>query len=134
MKMAKRVFTASITIALLLCAAAVFAQMEELRNSTPMQRAKLQTVFMQRKLNLAPGQVKQVQSINLKYAEQMEPVIKGTGGKLKKMREANAINEAKDNELKAVLSGDQYQAYLASKEEMRQAMVEKIKQKLGSAD
>jgi len=134
MKLVKSVFTASITVVLLLCAAAVFAQMEELRNSTPMQRAKLQTFFMQKRLNLAPGQVKQVQGINLKYAEQMEPIIRGNGGKLKKARQANAINEAKDNELRTVLSGEQYQAYLASKEEMHQAMVEKLRQKLGGAN
>ena len=134
MRLAKCVFTASITTALLLCAAAVFAQMEELRNSTPMQRAKLQTVIMQKKLNLAPSQVQQVQKINLKYAEKMEPIISGNEGKLKKARQANAINESKDNELKTVFSGEQFQMYLASKEEMRQAMAEKLKQELGGAD
>jgi hypothetical protein len=134
MKLAKRVFTASITITLLLCAAAVLAQMEGLRNSTPSQRARLQTAFMHRKLNLSPQQVKQVQKINLKYAEQMDPIIHGNEGKFKKARQAEAINEAKDNELKTVLSEEQYQTYLASREEMRQRMVEKLKEKRAGAD
>jgi hypothetical protein len=129
MKVTRHILTASVTITMLMYAVTVFAQMEELRNTTPIQRAKLQTAFMKMKLKLAPEQMKTVMGINLKYAQKMDPIIKGNGGKLRKATQASAIDEAKDNELQTVLSGEQYQAYMASKEEMRQRMVEKIKAK-----
>jgi len=131
MKQVRRPVAISIAIALMLCATAAFAQMEELRNSTPQQRAKLETAFMKMKLNLSRQQMERVLNINLKYAQQMDPIIKGNEGKLRKVRDASAINRAKDRDLQTVLSGDQYQAYLASKEEMRQRMVEKFRQKQG---
>ena len=133
MKPIRDIFAVSAAIALLLCAVPSFAQMDQLRNTTPLQRAKLETAFMKMKLNLAPSQMKPVMGINLKYAEQMDPIIKGNGGKLRKASEAREINEAKDNELQTVLSGEQFQAYMASKEEMRQQMVEKIKSKRSGA-
>jgi hypothetical protein len=129
MKVTRHVLAASVAITMLLYAVAVFAQMEELRNTTPAQRAKLQTALMKMKLNLAPEQMKKVMGINLKYAQQMDPIIKGSEGKLRKAAQARAIDEAKDNELQTALSGEQYQAYMAYKEEMRQRMVEKLKSK-----
>lgn len=129
MKVTRHVLTASVMIATLLYAVTVFAQMDELRNTTPAQRAKLQTAFMKMKLNLAPEQMKEVMNINLKYAQKMDPIMKGNEGKLRKAAQARAIDEAKDNELQGVLSGEQYQSYMASKEEMRQRMVEKLKSK-----
>ena len=129
MKPIRYIVAASAMMALLLSAAASFAQMDQLKNTTPVQRAKLQTALMKKKLNLARGQMKAVMGINLKYAQQMEPVIKGNGGKLKKAAQASAIDQAKDNELQSVLSPEQYQAYMASKEEMRQRMVEKLRSK-----
>jgi hypothetical protein len=133
MKLAKRIFTASIAITMVLCSSAVFAQMEELRNTTPVQRAKLQTAFMKKRLDLSKQQIPQVMNINLKYAKQMDPLIKGNEGKLKKTRQIMALGQAKDNELTKVLSPGQYEAYLASKEQMRQAMIDKIKQKQAGA-
>jgi hypothetical protein len=129
MKVTRHVLTASVMIATLLYAVTVFAQMDELRNTTPAQRAKLQTAFMKMKLNLAPEQMKVVMGINLKYAQKMDPILKGNEGKLRKAAQARAIDEAKDNELQGVLSGEQYQAYMTSKEEMRRRMVEKLKNK-----
>lgn len=129
MKAAKQILTVPITVILLLFSTAVFAQTEQLRNSTPLQRAKLETFFMKKRLNLTQGQTSQVMKINLKYAQQMDPVIKGNPGKLVKMRQMTAIRRAKDNELTKVLSPGQYQAYLASREQMRQQMVEKMMQK-----
>ncbi len=67
----------------------------------------------------------------MKYAQQMEPIIKGSEGKMRKARQVRAINQAKDDELKTVLSPQQYQGYLASKEQMRQRMIQKAKEKRG---
>ena len=48
-----------------------------------------------------------------------------------KMRQTMAIAKAKDNELTQVLTPAQYEAYLASKEQMQQKMIEKVMQKRG---
>lgn len=132
MKTAKLFFTASVAGALLFCTTAFSADMDALKHTTPEQRAKLQTLFMKKRLKLTQKQVPQVMDINLRYAQQMEPVLKGNEGKLAKMRQAASIRRAKDNELTSVLTPSQYQAYLASQEQMRQQMIEKVMQKRNS--
>lgn len=131
MNAGRQIFAASITITLLFFSAAVFAQMQQLRNTTPLQRAKLETFFMKKKLSLTPRQTSQVMEINLKYAKRMEPIVKGGHGKPGMLREAAALRQAKDRELTRVLSPGQYQGYLASREQMQQQMVEKMMQKRG---
>ena len=107
------------------------AQMEKLQNTTPGERAKAQTAMMKSKLELTPEQLPKVAAINEKYAEKMEPVIKGSAGPLMKMRQAKAIGEQKEGELKQVLSPQQFEKYLASKEEMREQFEEKLEHKRG---
>ncbi len=124
-----KTLTLVFAVTLLLCATASAAGMDELKHSTPMLRAKLQTALMKKRLGLTPRQVPRVMDINLKYAEQMEPVIKGNGGKLMKMRQARQIGKAKDGELTKVLTPGQFQTYLASREQMRQQMIDKIMEK-----
>ena len=67
-------------------------------------------------------------AINEKYAEQMEPIIKGTEGPLMKMRDAGTIEQQKDGDLKAVLSPDQFAKFQAGKEEMRSQLLQKIQE------
>ncbi len=134
MKTAKHFFTASIAMTLLFCTTAFSADRDALKNTTPLQRAKLQTAFMKKRLNLTQRQIPEVMNINLKYAQQMEPVIKGNDGKLMKMRQAAAIRKAKDNGLTRVFTHGQYQAYLASQEQMRREVIEKVMQKKNSGE
>jgi Spy/CpxP family protein refolding chaperone len=111
----------------LLAAAVASAQgLEALAHTTPQQRAEVQTELMKAKLGLQPDQVAKIQAINLKYAQQMEPVIKGSMGPLIKARQAKSIDEQKAAELQTVLSPQQYQSYLASKEELRQKLEERL--------
>src|SRR5206468_8804187 len=79
------------------------AQLDELKNTTPEQRAKALTEMMTSKLGLTPEQTGKVADLNLKYANKMEPLIKGSDGPFVKMREMKEINEAKQGELKQVL-------------------------------
>ena len=114
--------------AALLIGSAAPAQ-ERLANSTPEMRAKIQTEFMTKKHGLKADQIPKVQEINLKYAQKMEPVLKGNEGPLVKMRAAKAIDQDKEAELGKVLSKEQYQQYLASKEEMREKLEQRIEEK-----
>src|SRR5262245_45433467 len=116
------------TVGLLLIASAITAsaQADKLKNTTPQERAKAQTLFMKSKLGLSEAQLPKVEAVNLKYAEKLDPVIKGSAGPLVKMEAVRQANEEKEAELKGILSPDQFQKYLAAKEEMREKVVNEV--------
>ncbi len=128
---------AAIGAPLVAAAGIALAQMdlEKLKNSTPQERARVQTLMMSEKLDLTAEQKPKVEAINLKYAEKMQPVLDGSGGPLMKMRQASEVNKEKEGELKGVLTPEQFQKFLASKEEMREKfeakMAEKMREKAG---
>jgi len=127
--MTPRIWTAMLAvIALTLTSAATEAQtgMDALKNSTPAERARLQTDMMKSKLSLTPDQTTKVAAINDKYAQRMEPIIKGQEGPLARLRQMREIGAAKEAELKGVLSPDQFQKYLAEKAEMREKFEDKL--------
>jgi hypothetical protein len=128
MKMPTSTF-AAVAIAALLALSAPFAraQLDELKDTTPKQRATVQTVFMKAKLGLTAEQLPKVEAINMKYAEKMEPVIKGDSGPLMKMRAMKESNSEKEGELKGILTPDQFQKYLASQEEMKEKVIADLK-------
>lgn len=113
--------------ACLLIAGTVFAgELDALKNTSPAQRAKAQTAMMKEKLGLSEEQVAKVGALNLNYAEKMDPIIKGTEGTFMKARDARNVEQQKEDELKALLSPDQFQKFLAGKEEMREHLVDQI--------
>jgi hypothetical protein len=105
---------------------AAFAQLDKLRNTTPAERAGMQTEFMQSKLDLTPEQKRAVTDLNLKYANKMEPVIKGSAGPMVRGRQMREINQAKETELRGILSPQQWEKYEASREEMREKLEERM--------
>lgn len=109
-------------------APAVSADEAGVIQSRPEQRAAIQTQFMKDRLSLPADVLAKVQAINLKYAQQMDPVLKGTDGKLAKMQKARGIMAAKDSELKAVLSPSQFEAYDDAKDDIKAAMESRLGQ------
>jgi hypothetical protein len=97
----------------------------QLAKVPPSVRAGIQTEVMAEKLHLSPQEKTQVEAVNLKYANQMQPVLEGSSGMFARMREAKRVEGAKDAEMKTVLSPAQYEAYLGLKSELR----ERLKQK-----
>ena len=109
------------------------AQMAEMiKNSTPEQRAKMQTTMMVTKLSLDSATQIKVYDANLKAAQKMDPVIKGPGRGLAKLREMKSIEEQKNKDFKAALSTEQYKKYETMKEEMKEKMKEKIEERKGT--
>lgn len=110
-----------------------FAQNKEmmaaLKDKTPEQRAQVQTNLMKLKLKLDSPQVMKVQAINFKYAEKMEPVLKGEGGRMAKFKEAKSIAKDKDADLKKVLTDEQYKVYQAFESEMKSKLKERMTNK-----
>jgi Spy/CpxP family protein refolding chaperone len=122
-------------LALALCAAApALAQsqmdkMDKLKNTTPEERATAQTEMMKSKLSLTPEQTPKVAEINLKYAKEMDPIIKSSERPFRKAREMRDINGRKEAELKQVFTPEQFQKYQADKEEMRERFEKKMEKK-----
>ena len=102
------------------------AQLDKLRNRTPAERAGMQTEFMQSKLDLTPDQKRAVTDLNLKYANKMEPVMKGSAGPLARARQMREINQEKETELRGILSPPQWEKYEASRAEMREKFEARI--------
>jgi hypothetical protein len=120
-----RVLTQLTSIVLLLAlAGGAAAQFENLKNTTPEQRAKIQTALMKEKLGLTADEEGKIAALNLKYAEKMQPILQEGG--FKQMRDMRAVNGEKEKELKTVLSPAQFTQYIASKDEIRKKFEERI--------
>jgi hypothetical protein len=125
--MRSRLFALTVAAALLAALAPeTSAQLDKLKNTMPAERAKVQTELMTSTVGLRPDQTSKVAAINRKYADQMEPIIKGSEGPLRKMRAARDVETAKEAELKQVLSPEQFEKFLASKEEMREKFEQRM--------
>ena len=92
---------------------------DALENSTPEQRADLQTKFMTEQLKISGPTATKVQAINLKYAQKMQPIIKGTDGQLSKMMKIKGLMADKDQELAVAMTPEQFQSYEGLKDDLK---------------
>jgi hypothetical protein len=97
-----------------------------LMKSTPAERAKVQTHLMNEKLHLTEQQLPKVQAINLQTAEKLEPVIKGNEGPFVRMRTLREAEREKEKALQGVLTPQQFQDYLAAREDLRQKLEQRL--------
>jgi hypothetical protein len=102
------------------------ADLDALKDTTPAERAKAQTAMMKTKLGLSEAETAKVGTINMKYAERMEPIIKGSEGPFKRMEAARTVEQAKEAELKSVLTPDQFTKFEAGKQEMMEKLADHI--------
>lgn len=105
------------------------AQDEDLKNSTPEERALFQTEWMKSELSLDSTVVPSVYNINLKYAKKTQSLMNSGGSKIQKYRNFKASSDAKDSELKNIFTREQYKLYQQKKEEMKQKMRERLQEK-----
>lgn len=126
MRLSPTIWTFLVVVSLLIAAPVLAADIDALKETTPEERAEAQTRMMKENLGLSDAQVEKVRAINLKYAKVMDPTIQGSDGPMMKGRVASNRQQQKDGELKAVLSADEYRKYLASKQGMREHIVERI--------
>ena len=118
-----RPLKALLTLALLLPPPSVMANdLTFLLETTPLQRATVQTRFMQEKLGLTPEATYKINGINLAYAEKVEPILKGSSMLMIKVQSIKAILQQKDEILRGTLSPQQYERYRDSKDEIIDAM------------
>lgn len=91
---------------------------------TPDQRAQKITSWMKAELQLTPEQEPVIQNINLKYAIQNESLKASGGGKMAKYKKFKSSQEAKEEELKRALTGEQFNVYLNKKDDLHRKMKE----------
>jgi len=101
---------------------------EKMKNSTPQERATKLTDWMKTNLKLNDNQVAQVQAINLKYAQQNEGMKDETKSKEDKMKTMKETEQARDAELKGVLTADQYKDWEVKKSHAKGMAHEKMKE------
>lgn len=100
----------------------VHAQNNDLKNSTPEERAQFQTEWMKTELALDSVQVEKVHAINLKYANKLEGIKNSSGDRRQKFQKFQKLSAEKDSELKKVVTDQQYKIYLKKKDEIRSKM------------
>jgi len=91
---------------------------------TPMQRADNQTRWMQKNLGITNAQSEKVHDIILYYATENDKAKADPPGRDKKM-EKQGIRKGREQELKEVLTADQYEKYLAHLQQMKERRQEK---------
>ncbi|QGY44628.1 hypothetical protein GM418_13430 [Maribellus comscasis] len=92
-------------------------------DKTPEERASFQTEWMTENLTLFEEQVPKIDSLNLVYAKKME-ALKEIQGRFNQLREAKKIAGEKEDELKQILTKDQFKIYQDKKSELREKMKE----------
>lgn len=113
----------------LLVTTLAMAQMDELKNSTPEERATLQTDWMKTNLALDDKTANALSAINLKYAQETQALMDSEGPRLEKLMTFRRNSDAKDAELKALLTPEQYSQYEQKKSQLQDMVKEKIKEK-----
>ncbi len=94
----------------------------EMKESSPEERAQIQTEWMQETLELDSITTIKANAINLKYANKMEE-LKGSGeDRYQLFQEFKSLSNEKDTELKEVFSSEQYKSYQKKKKELRNMM------------
>lgn len=131
MRLSPTIRTVFVIVLLAIAAPLLAVDIDALKETTPEERAEAQTLMMKENVGLSPEKVEKVRAINLKYAKVMDPTIQGPDGPMKKGMVASNRQAQKDGELKAVLSPEEYQKYLASKLDMRDHIVERIFEERG---
>ncbi|ESU19807.1 hypothetical protein FEDK69T_30630 [Flavobacterium enshiense DK69] len=97
--------------------------------STPEQRAEKLTTWMKDNLNLTAEQIPLVQELNLKYARLNEELKNMSGPRNEKMKKIKSNETAKEEELKKILTPEQFQTYTTKKREVKEEVKTRYKEK-----
>ncbi len=95
--------------------------------STSEEWAKTLTDKMKEKLSLDSQQYPKVYDINLKYIKKNMELQNSSARRMEKFKTLKANMEAKDKELKNILTADQYKVYETMKEQLKEELKEKYK-------
>jgi hypothetical protein len=112
-----------ISILTIVSTTAARAQMDSMKTAS--DRAASMTEKMKTQLSLTDAQYPQVQALNMKYAQKMDSLRSSAGERSTKFPAMKSIQQSKDDELKGILTSDQFTKYQAMEQEMRQKMMQR---------
>ena len=118
----KNLLKCAIALLLLVSSSAAFAQQQTMQQRTPEERAQRQTQMMQKNLALTDDQTQKVHDIILKHARGVDNA-RNSGGDMRSQMQG--LNANKDEALKGVLTGDQYQKYLQIEQKMKEKRMQR---------
>lgn len=115
--MMKMKLTGNFLVASMLLFFTAFAHGDKL---TPQEKAAKKTAWMKANLGLSDDQVKQVEPLNLAYAQKNYDLKNNQAlSKEEKETQMKKNDDEKDAKLKAIFSAEQFKAYEAKKMEMK---------------
>jgi len=116
---AKNMVKCAFLFVMLMASSLTYAQQQMPR--TPEERAQKQLNWMQKNLGLTDDQGKKAYAILLSAAIQADKVKGEQPGQDKRM-DRDDVMKTRDSNMQQVLTGDQYQRYLAHEQELRDKM------------
>lgn len=125
-----RLFKALLLTAICVNTAVAQEKLEKLmKETTPVERAEMQTENMAKTLSLTAEQKEKTAEVNLKYAHRMQTAYDSGAGRLDRLKKMKVVGEEKDNELKKIFTPEQYAKYQKNREEMKNDMRSKAKER-----
>lgn len=130
MKNLKLVFTALALSAFVCSIQAQDTKTTQAPKHTEAQKQERKAKFeeMKTKLALTPQQEQSFKEINKKFREEIKGVKADEGDRGAKFEKIKGIRDRKDNEMKKILSEQQYKTYLEIQNERHQKMKDKRKE------
>ena len=110
-----------LTLVMMTISLAGMAQNADMANATVEEKAEVATEKQKEALGLDSGQEEEMYALNLKYIRELED-IKAGGRSLSTMRKLKDMSGRRDEEVKGVLSKDQYKEYEKFRDEQRAQM------------
>lgn len=92
---------------------------------------KNMTDKMQTELSLSQDQYSRVYGVNQQFVAEMKTLQASGGGRFAKLKKMKSIGSERDQQMKEILSPDQYQVYLKNKAANRQKLKADMKSKSG---
>ncbi len=120
-----KLFTITFGLALLIVAGNVQAQSNMTEEQKEEARARYEAY--QEKLNLSDEQSPKVEEINLAYFEGLSELRNSNASRLSKYRKFKGLSSKRDEDMKAVLTDEQYEIYKEFQKETREDFKEKRK-------
>ena len=101
---------------------------KRMENTTLEERADFQTKRMEEFLNLNDKQTEKIREINLRYSNEKQQIFESEESRQEKRGKFRGLHEHKRNELKTVLSEEQYEEYCSKRKEMKRKRRERRNQ------
>ena len=124
MKTLKSTFRLLSLVSILFWSCQSEAQRPNLKDASAEDIAKMQTGYQSKQLDLTDEQTQELQSINLKYAKALVAFREKDPAE-RSFDDLRGLNQKQNQEVKAILSDEQFKRYLKLKQKTRERLRER---------